>query len=421
MTRASKRVIPFLRMSHDENKPDAARQSIGGDVTNDINSQDDEGENDSDEEVTVRRALVVETDKVLQRATLGRTQHVAVRLLGALALSTIVMMGIMVSRRGFLVSSRDGSTSQLEYSIATFPHDSCQLISWIPESSWENVLAAVRNESWCRQEVNCTCTNPVVPVIAPTHRRFDWYAGVYQHLDRLNQYFSSTNPPLDVVFLGDSLVEHLSGFSYIARPTPDAQEIFHNAFQPFFDKTIFGSAALQGMALGISGDTAPLLLERTMHHFDLDSRLQPALAWWIMIGANDYNQAHCDKRAVVAGIIANVEYILKNQTSSGPTVVINGLFPRGNDQTLFAENGQVSDINHALACYAAMKSFQQQHRSTPLVHFFNGTDLFLTRNDENIFALDYTLVPDYVHPNTRGSSLWMRAVVSTLLAWQSAE
>jgi hypothetical protein len=45
----SQKVIPFLKMNHEGNKPDAARQSIGGDVNGENYYHDNEDENDSDE------------------------------------------------------------------------------------------------------------------------------------------------------------------------------------------------------------------------------------------------------------------------------------------------------------------------------------------------------------------------------------
>lgn len=92
-------------------------------------------------------------------------------------------------------------------------------------------------------------------------------------------------------------------------------------FQSNFQKS--SGASVEGLALGIAGDTAPNILWRLLHG-ELPDWFQPKI-WWIVMGNTDLSQMQCSEEVVVIGILRIVEYIESQRPNA--RIVINSLFP----------------------------------------------------------------------------------------------
>jgi hypothetical protein len=92
-------------------------------------------------------------------------------------------------------------------------------------------------------------------------------------------------------------------------------------FNSNFQKS--SGASVEGLALGIAGDTAPNVLWRLLHG-ELPDWFQPKI-WWIIMGNSDLSRMQCSEEVVVIGILRIVEYIESQQPNA--RIVINSLFP----------------------------------------------------------------------------------------------
>lgn len=100
--------------------------------------------------------------------------------------------------------------------------------------------------------------------------------------------------------------------------------LLHEHFQKHFNKDSGG--LLNGLALGISGDTAPNVLWRLTEHngIELPEYLNPKIIW-LHIGGNDIGKLKCSEEVVILGILRIVQEILIRKPNCH--IVINSLFP----------------------------------------------------------------------------------------------
>lgn len=262
-------------------------------------------------------------------------------------------------------------------------------------TSWTTFQHVVGNSTELRcDEVEpwgkpCQCQNPTVAQNGSS--TLGWENAAALNLDYIDNATATNERHLDVVMVGDSIIEHWHG-----SDLGIAQERFADnvaVFEQLFN--LQAGADISGLALGISGDRSPQLLYR-LQNGEMPTKLQPEL-WWVLVGTNDKGGDLCKNEDVIVGNIAVVEYILKERPLA--TVVINSLLPRGNEERLYWWD-DYSAINNALACFAA--GMEQ-------VEFFNATNLFVTADGS---ALNMTLMPDELHPEELGSWVWGRAIVA---------
>jgi lysophospholipase L1-like esterase len=152
---------------------------------------------------------------------------------------------------------------------------------------------------------------------------------------------SSTKGDLDFVMIGDSITQRFMGTKLIsAIPAPEYKQVFDE----YFDKSQ-GGGALQGLALGSSGDVCTELLWHLENGMLPDS-LNPKV-WIILIGTNDLGLSNCSKRNTLAGIL-NVAHFLREHKPNTP-IILHGLLPRADafntgDYTL--GDGNTLEANH---------------------------------------------------------------------------
>lgn len=246
-------------------------------------------------------------------------------------------------------------------------------------------LRCVEPEPWGKP---CVCQNPT---IGQPSNVSGWQDAAAKNLDYIENATASNERHLDVVMVGDSIIEHWHGTG-MGLP----RDRFANNFAVYNQLfNLQAGAQISGLALGIGGDRCPQVLYR-LQNGEMPNTLQPEI-WWILVGTNDKGGDLCKNEEVIVGIITIVEFILEKRPLA--TVVINSLLPRGNMDRLYWWDDYTA-INKALECYA---SEQEQ------VEFFNATSIFVTKNGK---ALNISLMPDELHPEEIGSWVWGRAIVA---------
>ena len=125
---------------------------------------------------------------------------------------------------------------------------------------------------------------------------------------------------LDVVFLGESLIEEMDG-RWMGQGRAPTLKRLSEQFHKIFSKSQGGK--LNAAALGIAGDTAPNVLWRLMHG-EITEELNPKV-WWLSLGMNDLARMQCSEEVAVMGILRVVEELLEAKPNAH--IVINSLFP----------------------------------------------------------------------------------------------
>lgn len=263
----------------------------------------------------------------------------------------------------------------------------------------------------------CRCFNPIVPTSRSSNIQL-WYEAFQRNLQLIADTVtdSDTGEPtntgdLDVVLLGDSIIEHMLGTD-LGKPKRrwrDVVSVYLSLFQHANKKTT-------GLALGIGGDQCPQLLYRLLHGEMAElsdnattfpsAALQPTV-WWILIGTNDFGGAKCESDQIVTGTVRIVQEILKRRPAA--TVVVNSILPRGRYGVLGPGwFGELTTVNHQMECYA---------ESQPRVEFFNATDYFVMKGDgsnddhDDEVRVNQTLMSDEVHPSAEGYRIWGQGIV----------
>ena len=276
---------------------------------------------------------------------------------------------------GQLTQCRDAFTEGQGWEIWKYAEGDLAKAEWClrPESS---------DDSENTEE--CQCNNPLLPV---RNGEQAWEKALQRNTE-LVQESMTQDRPLDMVLVGDSIVERwlgtqLGGDLQVAHKT-------HQVYQRLFrDQDSF----IHGLALGIAGDRAPNLLYR-LEQGEMPEGFNPPL-WWVLVGTNDLFSSHCNVNATLAGILQVVEYILHHRKDA--IVAIHSILPRGSKPLWSEENiywKEISMLNHDLKCYSATNS---------RVEFFNATNLFLTHDKSRVNS---TLMNDLLHPNEVGAIRW---------------
>mmetsp|Transcript_10344 Transcript_10344/g.23931 ORF Transcript_10344/g.23931 Transcript_10344/m.23931 type:complete len:376 (+) Transcript_10344:165-1292(+) len=172
-------------------------------------------------------------------------------------------------------------------------------------------------DHWCLSgdDDSCRCEDPLEPTAREEF--LTWTQAHIINKELVKSYEGSSH--LDVAFLGESLVEEMDG-RWMGRPQGEALRGVERVFQKHFNKTKSG---MQGVALGIAGDTCPNVLWRLLHG-EMPDDFNPRV-WWISLGMNDLGRMQCSEEVVVLGILRVVEEILHKKPEA--RVVINSMLP----------------------------------------------------------------------------------------------
>jgi len=188
-------------------------------------------------------------------------------------------------------------------------------------------------DHWCLEggDTNCDCEDPLTPISRMEH--LSWVEAV-QYNRKLVQHYT-TQPPLDgtgksipsktlepdVVFLGGDIVEEMDG-RWMGDRRSSQLRTLEIMFKNHFHKQPDG-AKVDGVALGVAGDTAPNVLFRLLHG-EMPDDFNPKI-WWITLGMNELGRMKCSEEVVVLGILRVVEEIMERKPNA--RIVINSLFP----------------------------------------------------------------------------------------------
>jgi lysophospholipase L1-like esterase len=216
-----------------------------------------------------------------------------------------------------------------------------------PSSSSVYDMSLGKIDHWCLRGDNdsCRCEDPLAPTSRGEHASwqvaFKTNRRIVQALEALEQQGGGggdeSTELVDVAFLGASVVEEMDG-RWLGRKRINNNDNSNAAadegslgameqlFQANFNKAQGGS--VNGVALGIAGDTAPNVLWRLMHgEMGSSDRLglfNPKV-WWITLGMDDLGRMQCSEDVVVLGILRVVEEVITKKPDAH--IVINSLFP----------------------------------------------------------------------------------------------
>jgi hypothetical protein len=176
-------------------------------------------------------------------------------------------------------------------------------------------------DHWCLGggDKDCKCEDPMVPVSRA--ERKSWVQSFKNNRKLVKQYQDNAEgADLDVAFLGESVVEEMAG-RWMGQQRSALLKSVETMFLNNFDKR--RGAKVQGVALGIAGDSSNTVLWRLMHG-EMPANFNPKV-WWVSLGNNDLGRMKCSEEVVVIGILRVVEEILANKPDAH--VVLNSLFP----------------------------------------------------------------------------------------------
>jgi len=273
-----------------------------------------------------------------------------------------------------------------------------------PYSEWMHHIRRANDTELCRFEIepaDCKCHNPFS---AGYDDDEEWHKVFDLNLHALNETIGKGSG-LDLVLYGDSIIERMNG-RVSGKPLEELKDSLAVTKELF---TKEGGGQIEALPLGIAGEEIHTLMYR-LKNGEMPNELTPG-AWWLMIGTNDVVKSECDVDAVVAGIAAVAEEILRrdeiNRQFDASHVVINSLFPRLQlyDDPLYQT---IQEINSRLECYA---------QTTAGIEFFNATKLFVSVDEAtDTAAVNSNLfLSDGIHLTASGNRIWEQAIVGKSL------
>lgn len=243
---------------------------------------------------------------------------------------------------------------------------------------------------WCLNgdDSSCSCDDPLTPRSGIGK---EWHEAHQLNIENINGFVSDTSTN-DIVFLGDDITEEWSGKS-MGVSQENLGKTLH-VFQRLFTRD--GGGPIDGLALGIAGDTGTKLLWR-IRNGEMPEDLNPKI-WWLLIGINDMKIDSCSPEVVIMSIIRIVEEIQVRKP--GAKIVINGILPTtDSDGKLGVLIRAIHQVNSQL------KSFANKHYH---VEFFDEGYMFIDRDSTNKqkLALIPEVSPDGFHISALGHQMW---------------
>lgn len=249
---------------------------------------------------------------------------------------------------------------------------------------------------------HCKCESP--KVASKNQWDAEWNNVFQRNLGLVKNYLDDGNKHLDVLMIGDSLVEHWLGTNnshFRSKATGhkawgDIHELYQQYFQP--NTTAINERVIRGLALGIAQDGYSQVLYR-LQNGELPVSLKVPILW-INIGINDLQYYDCTADGVVAGHLAIVEAIqdIRSRHDQPTRIVINSLVP--------IDSEEVIKVNERLHCYA---------QQNPNVDFFDATSLLSVMAGGNVSHSNPALFADAINLNAEGYTVWGEAIVHRVL------
>lgn len=203
------------------------------------------------------------------------------------------------------------------------------------------------------------------------------------HHDKMVQIAKAAPDDLDVLFLGDSIIERWNGTRYLGRRSiPENRE----AFERKFSKA--RGAKLEGLACGSAEDVAQHLNWHIQNGV-LPESINPKVIW-ILIGTNNFFGDCSTPDTVVSAIMEVALQIRKRKPFT--KIVLQGLLPRGDRLgSIELETGWklIQETNKRLESIA--------HILPELYYYGMDESLFLTQ-EEGRTIINKKMMKDCVHP-----------------------
>ena len=183
-------------------------------------------------------------------------------------------------------------------------------------------LAVGQIDHWCLSgdDDHCTCNDPLVPLSRGDHKSWVQAFKANRKIVKTFQGDPTRMAKLDVAFVGESVIEEMDG-RWMGLQRGSNLKNLETIFNSHFSRK--GGGRVDGVALGIAGDTAPNVLWRLLHG-EMEPYFNPRV-WWVSLGMNDLARMQCSEEVVVLGVLRVVEEILENKPDA--QIVINSLFP----------------------------------------------------------------------------------------------
>jgi len=202
--------------------------------------------------------------------------------------------------------------------------------------------------------------------VTPAHR-LDWWGLRHQQiLDRIKQ------GNVDLIFIGDSITHR---WEHKGRKIWDQHYSKRNAVN-----------------MGFGGDTTQHVLWR-LEHGEIDG-ISPKVAV-VMIGTNN---SHVNTPEEIAD---GIKLICKTLRTKLPKtkILLMAIFPRGEKPSPQRDvNDKASEIASNIA-------------DGKMIHYININHKFLAEDG----SLPKEVMPDYLHPNTKGYKIWAEAIEPKLV------
>lgn len=312
------------------------------------------------------------------------------------------------------------SMSRVEWTQLRSSLQDSQLLDY---TDMENELRGIIDTlpEWCfklSENNTCPCEDPLTP--RPRFERDNWLETHELNKGLIHECIENNSNILDVVFFGDSITEEWNGRWHGKQL--DQLNNTNDVFKKKFKKKEGGQ--IEGLALGIAGDTAMNLLWR-LQHGELPKKLKSKV-FWVTIGTNDFLKHKCDENVLFIGIKRVVEEISLRKPES--TIVLNGVLPTTlrSDGKLISNykipeklenNDTIPDIwPHVESLNVMLDQYCQNKQN---VVYFDASQIFLAQLGNDSFRrkeslLMSELMRDYVHPTALGHELWAKEIVKEI-------
>jgi lysophospholipase L1-like esterase len=292
---------------------------------------------------------------------------------------------------------------------------------------------------------NCNCPTPGIATKELRNNQPEWlvhhetmqqdlqYELFLQQQQQQKSAKVKQQPLLDVLFLGDSIMERWNGTRSMGVQHGTQFQEFRHSFDSMFNQrrsldttdttsttTTTTTAQLQGLLLGSSGD---ITSELFWHIQNLPCNIGRTTTnklcivpkvFFLLIGTNDLGRMECSTTSTVTGIIQIINYLHAIYPTT--PILVHGLLPRSDTYNKgnyelgrYWENILV--INDELETYCTKKG------QTLLLHYMDASHLFLTSSDTSNTntMLNETVMSDSLHPDVLGYNLWGQEIVQRVL------